>query len=101
MSNVSLSKNSLESIQDSTNIFGDTIVINDTDGTNWIIPCIDCFIRIEAVRKDKEQCEYDNAQKNIAIQKLVADNREWRTKTKLGIISGFISGVLGTYLIMK
>lgn len=101
MNSLSWSKNLQRNIIDSTDIYGDTIRVNDTDGTAWIIPCIDCFIRIKEVRKDKDACVEDNKKKDIIIMDLVADNKEWRNRTKIGIISGIISGVLGTYMIMK
>ena len=75
MNSWSLSENTQRNIKDTTNIFGDTIRISDSDGTDWILPCIDCFIRIKAVREDKKQCEIDNANKNVIIMDLVADSR--------------------------
>ncbi len=65
------------------------------------MPCIDCFIRIKAVRADKQECIEDNKKKDVIIMDLIADNREQRQKTKLGIATGVVVGVLGTYFITK
>jgi len=80
--------------------------VNDTQVSriDWIIPCIDCFKRLEAVRADKEECEADNATLTAQTLELFADNKEYREQNdKLkknrplliitGVIAGFVTNL--------
>lgn len=81
--------------------------VNDTQVSriDWIIPCIDCFKRLEAVRADKEECKVDNARLTVQTIELFADNKEYREHNdKLrknrpwlvvtGVVTGFLANLL-------
>lgn len=74
----------------------------DTNSQAWVLPCIDCFKRLEAVRADKEECEVDNGKLVAKNLELYADNKEYREKNdKLRknrtwlVVTGIVTGVVG------
>jgi hypothetical protein len=78
----------------------DTIQVDYTHN-GWIGPCLDCFFRIEAIEKDKEECEESNNNKIVKINKIESEKRELEKKVKnrnivvvavtvIGIVIGFL-----------
>lgn len=95
-SNLSYSKIYPINTENNISIIDSVLTTNDSISNDsipeWLLPCIDCFVRIEAVRKDKEECIKDSKEKDKRINYLVIRNEELYNKYKSSIPKNIILG---------
>lgn len=83
-------KNTLKSIsKDTTALPPDSVITRIT--TVDLYPCIDCFLRLEAISKDREECMVANSSLST---KLLFSNQEleyWKRRSKMNTLKfGFL-----------
>lgn len=88
------------------NTYDSTIgVVGDTVLPNMIFPCIDCFVRLDAVQKDKSDCIKENLKLEIANAELFAESADWQKKARRRpwyfAIGGILTGMGGSIYLLS
>lgn len=72
----------------------DSLSMNIDTLETWEELCIDCFIRIEAIKADKEECEKDNSVKDIKLKAKEEEIVELKAEKKKQKVKSFANGLV-------